>query len=178
MSYYYLIASLPMLKADGDRPLSYAEFLETCRATVGKGVFQALEALTIDSQEGPLVKEWAEFYDGLKRELAYQRKLRLGREAQPPALRDDETTAAVTSALSAKNPLESERSLLKFEFDRLERLTGMHYFDNYVLFGYALKLKLLERRDGFDKDAGVQEFHGIFQGVREQILSFQRENVQ
>lgn len=33
-SYYYLMASLPMLRSDGELPFSYEDFLEMCRSAV------------------------------------------------------------------------------------------------------------------------------------------------
>ena len=33
-SYYYLIASLPELRADGDLPITYDEFLTLCQSNV------------------------------------------------------------------------------------------------------------------------------------------------
>ena len=35
-SYYYLIASLPELRADGDMPITYDEFLTCCQSNVSE----------------------------------------------------------------------------------------------------------------------------------------------
>ena len=51
--------------------------------------------------------------------------------------------------MNNKNPLAAEEMLLSFEFERLDELVGIHYFDDYALIGYALKLKLLERKTSF-----------------------------
>ena len=70
-SYYYLMASLPELKADGDMPFTYSEFLSCCESNVSDEEFEMLKNLTLSSTQGPLVKEWAEFYRALTGELNY-----------------------------------------------------------------------------------------------------------
>ena len=74
-SYYYLIASLPELKADGEMPITYDEFLEMCRSNVSEKDMELLERLTLSSTEGPLVDEWSRFYGALKKELDQNYKL-------------------------------------------------------------------------------------------------------
>jgi hypothetical protein len=56
-SYYYLIASLPELRADGDMPLTYSEFLQCCQSNVSDSDYERLRDLTLDSSEGPLLNE-------------------------------------------------------------------------------------------------------------------------
>jgi hypothetical protein len=73
-SYYYLIASLPELKADGEMPITYSEFLSCCQSNVSESKYKLLEDLSLSSVEGPLVNKWAEFYGMLTKELNYQRR--------------------------------------------------------------------------------------------------------
>lgn len=170
-SYYYLISSLPMLRSDGQMPFTYEKFLSWCRGQVSEEKYARLEALTADSDKGPLLKEWAAFYGVLSREMTYQRSLRLGRPCEPPAERDSDAVRTVTAALNAKNPLEAETMLLALEFDKLDQLVSMHYFDDYVLNGYALKLRLLERKCAFEKEKGQKEFKRLFDGIQKQVFS-------
>jgi len=44
-------------------------------------------------------------------------------------------------------------------------------FDDYVLFGYALKLKLLERRSCFEKEKGQAEFTHLFEQAQQRVYS-------
>ena len=67
--------------------------------------------------------------------------------------------------------LEAEQILLDHEFELLDTLVGMHMFDDYVLFGYAVKLKLLERRSCFEKEKGRSEFQNLFRRVQERVYS-------
>ena len=170
-SYYYLAASLPDLTTDGEMPISYEEFLTCCQGNVSESKFQLLKDLTLSSTQGPLVKEWAVFYGNLTRELNSQRSMRLGKSYPAAYDKDPASQAVVSAALSAKNPLEAEKILLDYEFDYLDTLTGLHVFDDYVIFGYAIKLKLLERRNCFTHDKGEEEFTHLFTTVQQRVLS-------
>lgn len=175
MAYYYLISSLPMLKADGEIPINYSQFLDLCRDNVSDSKFEILQNLSVTSTEGPLVSEWAEFYGAFKKELTFQRKLRLGIKAQAPIQRDESIIKVISSAMNNQNPLNAEELLLSLEFNKLDELIGTHYFDDYALLGYALKLKLLERKRIFKKENGKKEFNRIIDKLEEQIMSMEQE---
>lgn len=175
-SYYYLISSLPMLSSSGNMPISYEEFLRLCRSHLSEHKFSLLKNLTLSSSDGALVSEWHEFYGILEKELAYQRNVRLGNSAEPPYGRDEMLTRAVASAMNEKNPLEAEKMLLSLEFEKLDALIGTHYFDDEALMGYALKLKLLERKTSFDKAEGRAELDRIVGGLEQQIVNMGQEN--
>ena len=149
-SYYYLISSLPMLKTQGEAPMDYAAFLAMCQTAVGSGVYQTLETLTVDADKGPLLSQWASFYQALRRELTYQRCVKLGRPCPVPSDREAAITQAVTAAVNADDPLEGERILL---------------------YGYAMKLRLLERQQGFRYEAGKRAFDGLMDHIRQQVVS-------
>ena len=78
-SYYYLISSLPDLRTDGEMPFSYEEFLGMCQSNVSESKYECLKNLTLSSEEGPIMKEWAASYKNLMSELNYQRSVNLGR---------------------------------------------------------------------------------------------------
>ena len=170
-SYYYLISSLPDLKTDGDMPMTYAEFLSCCQSTVSESKYKLLEELTLSSCEGPLVEEWALFYGMLTKELNYQRSMSLGKSYSSAYDKDGAISQVVAAALAAKNPLEAEKVLLEYEFENLDSLVGLHTFDDYVLFGYAIKLKLLERQSCFEQKKGKKEFKHLFDTVQQRVYS-------
>lgn len=170
-SYYYLIASLPELRADGEMPLTYEEFLSLCQSNVSESDYEILKNLTLDSKEGPLVSEWANFYGMLTKELNYQRSINLGKSYSAAYDKDGIIAQVASSALAAKNPLEAEKILLEYEFENLDSLVGLHMFDAHVLFGYAIKLKLLERLTSFEQDKGKAEFQTLFDGIQRQVYS-------
>ena len=185
-SYYYLISSLPMLRAGDAPPLDYAAFLDQCRGAVSDRVYRSLEELTVRSEDGGFVSRWAAFYRVLQGELTYQRRVKRGESCAAPNERDAAVTQTVTAAVNAKDPLEGERLLLALEFDRLDELvggglladslrkipfSGGKSFDDCALYGYALKLQLLERQRVFRHDEGKAAFDTLLGQVRQQIFS-------
>ena len=170
-SYYYLISSLPTLSSDGDMPMTYEEFLTYCQGNVSEETYDRLENLTLNASEGPLLKEWAATYGTLTKELNSQRSTALGKQYPQGFDKDGMNAQVVSAALAAKNPLEAEQILLDYEFDLLDTLVGLHMFDDYVLYGYALKLKLLERKSCFVKEKGQAEFKHLFDQAEQRVYS-------
>ena len=168
-SYYYLISSLPDLRTDGDMPFSYKEFLGMCQSNVSESKYEFLSNLTLSSDEGPLLKDWAVFYNNLMSELNYQRSMNLGRAYLKFYDKDSVLTQVIGSVLAAKNPLEAEKILLDYEFENLDSLVGLHTFDDVYLFGYAVKLKLLERQNCFIQEKGKKEFKRLFDQVQQRV---------
>jgi len=107
----------------------------------------------------------------LTKELNYQRSMNLGKSYSSVYDKDGQIAQVVAAALSAKNPLEAEKVLLEYEFENLDSLVGLHMFDDYVLFGYAIKLKLLERQSCFEQDKGKAEFKSLFDGIQQRVYS-------
>ncbi len=170
-SYYYLISSLPMLKSDGTIPMDLKSFLQQCKSCVSANTYNALCNLSDVDNSHPMLKAWSTFYNALMDELNYQRKLKLGKQCSAPENRDAEVVNTIASALAAKNPLISEQMLLELEFNRIDSMMGLHNFDEYYLYGYAIKLMLLERQTIFKYDDGKSEFKNLFTEVQKQILS-------
>ena len=168
-SYYYLISSLPDLRTDGDMPMTYDEFLDMCQSNVSESKYELLKNLTLSSEEGPLLKEWSAFYKNLMGELNYQRSVSLGRPYLTSYDKDSVIAQVAGAAMAAKNPLEAEKILLECEFDNLDSLVGMHTFDDRYLFGYAIKLKLLERQSCFVQSKGQKEFKRLFDQVQQRV---------
>ena len=170
-SYYYLISSLPTLNSDGDMPMTYEEFLLNCQGNVSETTYNRLKDLTLMSSEGPLLNEWAATYGMLTRELNSQRSAALGKQYPSGFDKDGANVQVASAALAAKNPLEAEQILLDYEFELLDTLVGMHMFDDHVLYGYALKLKLLERKSCFHKEKGQAEFKHLFDQAQQRVYS-------
>ena len=172
-SYYYLISSLPMLRAGDAPPLDYAAFLDQCRGAVSDRVYRSLEELTVRSEDGGFVSRWAAFYRVLQGELTYQRRVKRGENCAAPNERDAAVTQTVTAAVNAKNPLEGERLLLALEFDRLDELVGLHSFDDcalYDTYGFPIDLTIeMVEDEGMELDKAA--FDTLLGQVRQQIFS-------
>lgn len=78
-SYYYLISSLPDLRTDGEMPFSYEEFLGMCQSNVSESKYECLKNLTLSSEEGPIMKEWAASYKNLMSETQLSEKCKSGK---------------------------------------------------------------------------------------------------
>ena len=101
--------------------------------------------------------------------LNAQRSLRLGRPYTKDYEKDLEINRIVQEVLQAKNPLEAEKLLLRYQFEALDILIGQSAYDDTVLFGYAIKLKLLERQNCFVKEKGEETFNVLLETVRNNI---------
>ena len=170
-SYSYLISSLPELSANEEMPITYDEFIAMCEDNVSDKTLERLKNLTLDSTEGPLLKKWSGFYTGLFRELNAQRSAALGKSYQAEYEKNPESTQIAQAAITAKNPLEAEKLLLVRQFEALDYYTGGHFFDDVCLFGYAIKLKLLERQSCFVKEKGEAEFKRLFDNVQHSVYN-------
>ena len=118
-----------------------------------------------------MVSQWAKFYGTLNEELVYQRSQKLGRPCQAPNNRDSDAVRIITAVMNEKNPLEAEKILLTLQFQKLDELVNMHYFDDCALVGYAMKLKLLERKTVFRQQEGKAELGRIVDGLQQQIMN-------
>jgi len=159
-----------MLKTNGELPLDYEGFLDNCVNNVSTKDYELLKNLSLTSEANSFFKEWSSFYKSLNDELNYQRKLKLGKPANHQFLKDPQAEAIISSVMHAKNPLEAEKILLDLEFNKLDEILSLHYFDEYCLFGYAIKLKLLERVNSFKFKEGKQEFKILLSNIAEQIF--------
>ena len=169
--YYYLVSSLPDLVIGEDLPLSYDEFIKMCSANVSEEKLAILSDLTLSYEEGPIAKQWSEFYGNLTKELNFQRSQLLGKSYPTDYDKDSITAKVAAEALNAKNPLEAEKILLDYEFKALDDIVGLHTYDDEFLFGYAIKLKLLERQNCFVTEKGKAEFKRLFDGVQQSVYS-------
>lgn len=168
--YYYLVASLPMLRRDDPPPLYSPAFLELCReqaaaqdhALLARISFDALDILPKD----PTVwREYASWETALRDELAVQRGQRLGLDPEPflrPAPFVVGLAAVAKEALGAGTPREVEDALDRGRWLRLEELEAGTQFDLGRLVVYRLKLLLLERRERFRPEPGRKAFTSEF----------------
>lgn len=170
-SYYYLLAALPDLRYDGEMPISYDEFLALCEKNVSGATYETLKNLTLASSDGPFIGQWHKAYGDLMAELNRRRCAELGKPAPADGGGDAAAAAAAQAAMAAKNPLEAEKILLNYEFECLDSLVGTHIFDDTCLFGYAIKLKLLERQACFVQSKGKAEFKRLFDLVQQRVYS-------
>ena len=174
-SYYYLVATLPMLRYEDSCPFSTEEFLELCRSNVNKKDYKIIsEALSDSDSSHPFVNKWYQFNNSVKKELAEQRSKKLNINSEKyKNTNDKEFTIAegVRAALAAKNAFEGELLLMKLYWKYLDEESTNHVFDLVGLLAFAIKLKLLERKSRFDKVDGNKEFKSLLSNLQSTIKS-------
>lgn len=178
-SYYYLVATLPMLRYEDVSPMSHEAFLELCHGNISDSDYQlvrsaVLSAVGGDSPKHPFLRKWNQFRDMVVKELNDQRarKLELGGDRyRNEGDKEYRITETVRAALSAADPLQGELSLMQLYWKYLDDLGGLHTFDIEALLAYAVKLQILERKGRFSLQDGNSEFKRLFSNLQSKIKS-------
>lgn len=169
MAYYFLISSLPVLNPLEKLPLSYNDFLEQCKPSVSESTYKQLSELSLDSHGNQLLSIWNKFYSSLIEELNYRRAEMLQKPQIFKKHDEPEIVSVIDDVFKADNPLEAEKIMLKAQFSFLDESVLMHYFDSYVLFGYAIKMKLMQRQQLFAFENGKNELNGLLANIQNTI---------
>ncbi len=164
--YYYLVASLPMLMADGPPPLDSPALLRLCHEHVVAADFALLSRITLaelDVRPGDpgVWRDYSGWETALRNELARQRAQRLGLDPEPflrPAPFRAGLPLVVKEALASGSPLASETALDRRRWSCLEELETGTQFGLDRLIVYRLKLLLLERRSRWRPEPGRKAF--------------------
>ncbi|MBI9094856.1 MAG: DUF2764 family protein [Sphaerochaeta sp.] len=174
-SYYYLVATLPLLRYESQGPFDTVSFLEQCKSHVREHDYQTIvSALSGRNSSHPFLKKWQQFASMVKKELNDQRSKKLG--LSTPKYRNEgekefRIGEAVRQAISNENALEAELSLLSLKWKYLDEISALHYFDVEALLAYAVKLQLLKRKSLFTKEEGNAEFKRLFSNLQSEIAN-------
>ena len=161
--YYYLTASLPLLKFTEAPLITREDFIAEAEKWLSGEDFFILSKVDInnflqDYKYTPLLKEYKEFEYSTREELALFRTAR--RQNIEYKMRKD-LSGIIQEDI---NPLEIERKLLLLRWNFLEEQEIGHFFDLDFLIIYYLKLQILERLASFNKEKGKERFE-IFSKV-------------
>lgn len=179
-SYYYLVATLPMLRYEDSAPMSHEAFLELCHGNIGDSDYRLIRAASLAAtpdegfQKHPFLRKWNTFRDMVTRELNDQRarKLELGGDRyKNEGDKEYRISETVRAALSASDPLQGELLLMQLYWKYLDDLSGLHTFDIEALLAYAVKLQILERKSRFTIQDGNSEFKRLFSNLQSKIKS-------
>jgi len=172
-SYYYLVATLPMLRYDGALPFDTDSFLDICKNKVSNADYQTLsDALMGKSSSHLFLKKWQKFSLMVQNELNEQRSRKLGISStkyRNEGEKEYRISEAVRHALSNENVLDAEISLLVLKWKFLDELSALHVFDLEGLLSYAIKLQLLQRKSLFTCEGGNAEFKRLFSNIQSEI---------
>ncbi|MDR2363087.1 MAG: DUF2764 domain-containing protein [Spirochaetaceae bacterium] len=187
-SYYYLIAQLPYLIYGQPAPMSSEAFKSLCDSRLNPADRALLRYCTLEGgsvfKEGlpaygedpeptssAFINGWRSWERALRLHLARLRFQRLKPEggtapAAPPEGMA-QAAAVARAALAIESPLEAELFLDKSRWDTIESLQGIDYFTRNTIFGYLLKLLLMERRSFFKAEEGFIEYKGLYASIME-----------
>ena len=163
--YYYLAASLPLLEFGMKMPVSYEYFLSCCEEQLSVRDLEIIKRAKIVPTEDPedpcpVLREWKKFDTTLRNELSRYRASKKSKDAavytRGEGYLDPFLAIEAHWAINEESPLEAERFLDRFRWERIEEFEKEHYFDIDYLIAYALKLQILERWQRIDSEGGMQ----------------------
>jgi hypothetical protein len=163
MDYYYLIAQLPSLAYGQAVPMSSADYLELCASQLSPEDFKAMQT----ESGADFFRAWDEWNGSLVKNLARYRAAKLKRDAAGIEATDypfDAATAA-KSATAMESPLEAELFLDGARWNCLSNLEGLDPFGLSKVFSYYYKLRLMERRQAFNAEAGFGEYQRLYKTI-------------
>jgi hypothetical protein len=123
-----------------------------------------------ESTPSAFINGWRSWERALRLHLARLRFQRLKPEGAAPAVPPEDmphAAAVAKAALAIESPLEAELFLDKSRWDTIEVLQGIDYFTRDTIFGYLLKLLLMERRSFFKAEEGFAEYKGLYASIME-----------
>ena len=168
--FYYLLSSLPMLRANQGIPMSTGQFMELCRPHLSPGQFDVLTAVASipredsDFKAGSAPAEWEIFETCLRNQIVKSRPVKNADSSQflkPEKDYFSSIERGVQEAFSRDNPLEREKRLDAIRLEFLDDLESSHIFDFDALCVYKLKLLLLEKQSRWDQTHGMTNFDAV-----------------
>ena len=178
-SYYYLVASLPMLRFEDNPPITLDQFLADCQQSMHANDYVIVRELVAGNLESianqsTYIMHWKRFLASLNGLLFGARSAALSREIDDRKVVTDadiHLQDIVKQAMQAENPLEAELLLMHFQWKMAEELSQSHVFSLEVLLTYAIQLALLERKSLFTPIEGNAEFKRLFSNLQSIIKS-------
>lgn len=180
IGYYYTLTSLPLLLFDSPPQITCEQFIENCERLLNENESvrikqMALFALPLPDDNAdmpPIYRDWCVFENSLRLQLLPARETRSGIGKEPyqrPVEFSADSAEAAREALACESPLQSEEALNSARWRKIDELAAGNQFDFTALVAYYLRLQLLERKFGFDRERGSRMFDMIHQGVKEKI---------
>ncbi|MDA3873771.1 MAG: DUF2764 family protein [Kiritimatiellae bacterium] len=183
----YVLASFPSLSFEGSCPFPYEKLFIDCAAHLSASDLEELDAVcaTPPAGKSSFAKAWAlarrqadvhNIHERLQRHPDDTLSLEKTESLQGPF---DQLRSDIQTAWEASNPLLRETALLRALWNWIEdrRRTAPYSLDDLI--GYALQLRLLERKDSWSESEGKTQFEQhistflepVVEEVRKQELS-------
>jgi len=161
-SYYYLVASLPTLFLDVEKPpITTVEFLAACDRLLDADDARDIHSLMDNHPEwaqAACIQQWQARETEIRNTIVRLRAAKAHVDAalflRPCRELDLYTENAVAEAMSKPQPLERELGLDRLRWSLLNDLARLDPFGLSAVVAYALKLKLVERWSALTVEKG------------------------
>ena len=164
MNHYYFVATLPLL-TPGEAPgISRAAFTAACEQHLRPADATGAAAVLEDSGAAPqggdgFLARWHNAETQLRNAVARTRGARRGvdiaRQLRPVGAFDVALEQSVSDAFGRPSPLERERALDGFRWNKADELAGHDAFSTASVLAYAVKLGIAHRWAALDQESGA-----------------------
>lgn len=175
MPYYYLVASLPAVSLDTKPPISRDDFLRSCQGVLSASDFREV-TLVLENRESeathPNLRRWRDRETQLRNALAKWRAAKSSIDPtqfqKPHNGFDVALEHGVADAMSRANPLEREQALDNLRWRIADDLALEAPFGMPAIFSFLIKLRLAERRHGWNDDNARQAFEALLEKIMQE----------
>lgn len=169
MHYYYLIASLPLLKFGQRSPFSLGEFLAQCRQSLTNTHFNELNQLLDGKFTGTANKQirlWNKISISLRNSIAILRASRLEKPINLDIRMMEQTEQELYRSVARifdqlNNPLARETALDQLRWELIDEVFSGEQFAITAVMAYGLKLQILKRWQSISTESGEERLGGI-----------------
>lgn len=172
----YLLSSLPTLSLEAPAPIGMSEFFMRCGDALSTKDMNELETVCAHPPEGSssFATSWAATWSILQEWNQQERNNRLTTPETLTLTTDHEPDSQLyvdlTAAWTETDPLKREKALMRAEWNWLEHQRRQAPYTARDLFGYALQLQLLNRKDQWEDAAGETQFNDHVRSFLEPVL--------
>lgn len=168
MHYYYLIASLPLLKFGEGLPFPLSHFINRCRQEVTEHHFSELNHLisgNYSKSNNHYIKHWGKITSALRNASAVLRAKKLGKQIDLDIRlmehADQELYQRVAKVFENLNPLTREIALDRLRWDLVKSVFAGDQFAFTAIMSYGLKMQILDRWQSISTEAGEKQLAKI-----------------
>lgn len=172
----FLLSSLPSLSPDAPAPLGMDELFMRCGEALTTSEMNELEGICGQPPQGSsaFAQAWGTTWRILQAWNQKERIDRLSSNEVPTittdAAPDSQLQNDLVAAWAESDPLKREIGLLRAEWNWLEARRRLAPYSPTDLFGYALQLQLLNRKDQWEEAAGELQFQDHVRSFLEPVL--------
>ena len=170
MSYYYLVASLPLLERGDPAPMTPEEFLFHCTGALSSEDWQELERVIegrVEECQSWFAEKWfgadTQLRNAAARIRATRRSMDAGEYLRAHTGFDARVEKAVTEAFAKTTPLEREATLDACRWQILDEVAIEEPYGLASVCAFAVKLSITARWHDMKEEAGLARVEEIIE---------------